>query len=161
MLFAVLDDSDVDDVKFQPAWNGCLDLLNLMQFFGGFAFVSKNALSDAVFDGLNAKVQVPPDDPYDYSKASSSAWDEVLGDMFGSSSSFGEQLRELGVPAPDEVGYELESGEQAELAWRDRKICFLTEDLLEDRSAFEDAGWRVIESSTSYDDIRNMFGVTR
>ena len=161
LLFAVLDDSDVDDIKFQPAWNGCLDLFNLMQFFWGFAFVSKSSLSDAVFDGLNAKVQFSPDDSYDYSKAPSSAWDEVLGDMFGSSSSFGEQLRELGVPVPDEVGYELESGEQAELVWCDQKICFLTEDLLEDRSAFEDAGWRVIESSTSYDDIRNMFGVTR
>ncbi len=51
LLFAVLDDSDVDDVKFQPAWNGCLDLFNLMQFFWGFAFVSKSALSDAVFGG--------------------------------------------------------------------------------------------------------------
>ncbi len=81
--------------------------------------------------------------------------------MFGSSSSFGEQLRDWGIPVPDEVGFELGSGEQAELAWCDQKICFLTDDLLEDRSAFEDEGWRVIESSSSYDDIQNMFGVTR
>lgn len=161
LLFAVLDDSDVDDVKFQPAWNGCLDLFNRMQFFWGFALISKSALHDGVLDGLDAKVQFPTSGSDDAVEVPNSAWSEVLDDMFGPSSVFGKNLRDWGVPVPDEVGYELETGEQAELAWFERKICFLTDDLLEERSVFEAAGWRAIDSSTPCDDIQNMFGVTR
>ena len=79
--------------------------------------------------------------------------------MFGPTIEVANSLRDWGVPAPDEVGFELESGEQAELVWFDNKICFLPDDLLDDRAAFEDAGWRVFDSLITPNEAKKMFGV--
>ena len=87
------------------------------------------------------------------------AWEKAIKEMLGFGVDDAKRLRSWGIPAPDEVGYELDSGEQADLAWFEKCICFLTDDLLEDKGVFEDAGWRVIDSSCGQEQVQNMFGV--
>ena len=158
-VFAVLDDSDPDDVAFQPQWNGCLDLYNLMQFFWEFAFVPKSGLDKGCFNKLPAKVRLIGGESFTGGARLDEAWASVLEDMLDRE--YGEKLMEAGIPAPDEVGFELETGEQAELAWFDRRICFLTDDLLDDADAFTSAGWRVFHAGVDIDAVTEMFEVNR
>lgn len=156
-LFAVLDDSDVDDIAYQRQWNGCLSLYNLMQFFWGFAFISKSGLENNGYANLKPKSSSEGDSANEV-VVTASAWDRVREEMLGVSESFIKLLAESDIPVPDEVGYELDGGEQADLAWLDRKICFLSVDLLDDKEVFEGAEWIVIDESWNLDEIESLFG---
>ena len=91
--------------------------------------------------------------------SSDGAWNAVIEEMLGMGEKFALALMDWGIPAPDEVGYELDSGEQADLVWISRRICFLTEELSEDRAAFEQSGWQVIDESLTKSEAQAMFGV--
>lgn len=156
-LFAVLDDSDVDDIAYQRQWNGCLNLYNLMQFFWGFAFISKSGLENNGYERLSHKIPFEGEGAIG-DVATASAWDHVVEEMLGVSEGFVKQLEEAGIPVPDEVGYELDSGEQADLAWLSQKACFLSSDLLDDKEAFERVGWTVIDESWNLDEVKSLFG---
>lgn len=162
LLFALLDDSDVDDVAFQKQWNGCLSLYNLMQFFWGFAIVAKSGIEEGVYARLDTKVRFTTNGEEKGIPANASsdgAWNAVIEEMLGMGEKFALALMDWGIPAPNEVGYELDSGEQADLAWISRRICFLTEELSEDRAAFEQSGWQVIDESLTKSEAQAMFGV--
>lgn len=161
LLFASLDDLDFEDIAFQRQWNGVLDLWNLMQFFWGFAVVPKSGIEQGSFQVLPAKVNMPGFEIESSENATDKAWEKAIEEMLGFGVEDAKRLRSWDIPAPDEVGYELDSGEQADLAWLERRICFLTDDLLEDKGVFEDAGWRVIDSSCEQEQVQDMFGVNR
>lgn len=132
-----------------------------MQFFWGFAVVPKSGIEQGSFQVLPAKVNMPAFEIESSENATDNAWEEAIEEMLGFGVDDAKRLRSWGIPAPDEVGYELDSGEQADLAWLERRICFLTDDLLEDKWVFEDAGWRVIDSSCGQEQVQDMFGVNR
>lgn len=162
LLFALLDDFDVDDKAFQKQWNGCLHLYNLMQFFWGFALVAKSGIEEGTYAKLDAKACMTASDEKEDGPDGASlddAWNGVIEEMLGMGERFARSLMNWGVPVPDEVGYELDSGEQADLVWSNRRICFLTDELSEDRAAFEQDGWRVIDESLGKSEVRAMFGV--
>ncbi len=71
------------------------------------------------------------------------------------------KLHDLGIAAPDEVGYDLidTSGEviaTIELAWTAQKVGFLTEEQSEDKGKLEAIGWKIL---TDFDEIDvKLFG---
>lgn len=161
LLIALLDDSDTNDIAFQRQWNGCLDLYNLMQFFWGFVLIAKSGIEEGAYARLDTKIPFVFDGNEESESANSirdDAWDGKIEEMLGIGEKFALSLKDWGIPAPDEVGYELDSGEQADLVWIDRRICFLTQELLEDRAAFERDGWRVINETQGESEVRAMFG---
>ena len=74
--------------------------------------------------------------------------------------SFLRRVRELGLPAPDTVGMELDEGEMAELAWEELWVCYLMESQRSDTSAFEAEGWTVIYGDSDDADIVDELGVS-
>lgn len=65
----------------------------------------------------------------------------------------------LGVPVPDsdDIGYELEGGEIAEIAWPSYKVCYLTSEQAEDKAAFRSEGWAVIDTKSNDAEIVAAF----
>ncbi len=57
--------------------------------------------------------------------------------------SFMRSMAEARVPVPDDFGYEIADGRQAEIAWVGRRACYLTIDQAGDRTVFESQGWTV------------------
>ena len=84
-----------------------------------------------------------------------SAWDEVMDYLVDAARPFAERLARIGAPAPDldDVGFQLEDGPMAEIAWPDCRCCYLTPDQLDSASAFQAAGWRVISEDASDEEL--------
>ena len=152
VVLAEFDDSDSSRKGYQREWNGFWALWNVMQFFSGFAACSATGLADGIYDVLPAPQPVVVEAVEETVAADASVWDEVLKYAVDDAGDFVERLRALGMPAPDPetgVGYELDGGEQAELAWPDRMCCYLTSDQRADAGAFTSLGWRIlIDDST-------------
>ena len=88
-----------------------------------------------------------------------SAWRNVFCGLYSDDDkAFARRMLELGVPVPDEVGYDEFDEAMAELAWTNSKICYLAEGQLEDAPFFESMNWKVIRPSMTDDDIRTVFG---
>jgi DEAD/DEAH box helicase domain-containing protein len=82
------------------------------------------------------------------------AWNDVCEMLFDDEAKvFIDSIRSMGIPLPDEVGYELEgdSGEvlaTIEIAWTGRKIAYLTEEQMSDKELLEVMGWKIVDSIT-------------
>jgi hypothetical protein len=73
-----------------------------------------------------------------------------------------QKLRDAGIPAPDEVGYELASGDdviaEAELAWTHRKVVLLMEHHLESKPVWESHGWTTLVAKDTWTEaLQNHF----
>ena len=84
-----------------------------------------------------------------------SAWDEVMDYFVDAARPFAERLARIGAPAPDldDVGFQLEDGPMAEIAWPDCRCCYLTPDQLDNAPAFQAAGWRVISEDAADEEL--------
>lgn len=154
LVFAVINDTNFGDAGFKREWNGFLDLCNVMQFFGGFAAVSRLGLQGSVYAPLYEQQNEPL-----ITSVDSGGWTEVVADLLDEESvSFAMRLSDLGIQAPSVVGYELENGEMAEMAWESKRVCYLMAAQLEDAPTFEAEGWVVISDSSGNDELARFLG---
>lgn len=152
-----IDDSGHGSPSFQREWNGFWAFANLLQFFPGFYALATGGISDGIYYSLNngngeAAAQKP---------VKSGPWDGIAaqGLLSKEAEDFLPRFVSLGVPVPDsdDIGYELEGGEIAEIAWPSYKVCYLTSEQAEDKAAFRSEGWAVIDTKSNDAEIVAAF----
>ena len=156
---AILDDRKDDRTdKYEQEWNGFWQFANVMQFDDQFIAVCYSGLDSQAYIALPAgKVDTAAEDNAP-SGASGEEWDEIKSMLFDDESkAIADECRSRGIPAPEEAGYELvdRTGEviaEIELAWKDRKIGFMTEEQSEEKEKAEAAGWKIFTASNEIDD---------
>lgn len=166
IVASLLDDRTPDAKGFKRNWNGYLDLFNIMQFSEAFHAVTMLGLENGDYSKLGSAQDAPSvneaqsghETPIvSAAQSGHDAWQEVIDELFDDESrEFADRLSNLGVDLPDEPGYELDDA-MAELAWPSRKICYLTEEQVDDRSFFEGNGWTIIRPSMDDATILDAF----
>ena len=160
-MVAELRDANAQSDGYKKAWNSFWHLWNLMQFEPGFAAVSAKGVEADMYAALWAGLDVS--DAADVSSEAmaadgsvagvgDAAWVRALSGAYAEEHALTPQtvaflrgLERVGVRAPDDPpGYDLESGEMAELVWEDAHVCYLEGDQAQDRAVFEAAGWIVM-----------------
>jgi DEAD/DEAH box helicase domain-containing protein len=147
------DDEESRTDKYEQEWNALWQFANLMQFSEEFIAVSSVGLEQQVYYAL----PIISDDaatPMQSVSSEDAAWNDVCEMLFDDEAKvFIDSIRSMGIPLPDEVGYELEgdSGEvlaTIEIAWTGRKIAYLTEEQMSDKELLEVMGWKIVDSIT-------------
>jgi DEAD/DEAH box helicase domain-containing protein len=145
LVLAILEDrSDYRREGYETDWKEFWHFYNVMQFSDKFSAVTESGLLDSVYNNLST-VLVAGAEP-----TTASDWDDVLRLLFDTDAKkFAKECSQLGLPAPDSVGFELEghNGEvvgEAELAWPKAKVALLLADQLVTKNQFNADGWRVI-----------------
>jgi DEAD/DEAH box helicase domain-containing protein len=147
------DDTESRTDKYEQEWNALWQFANLMQFSEEFTAVSSVGLEQQVYYAL----PIISDDaatPMQSVSSEDAAWNDVCEMIFDDEAkAFVEAIRNMGIPLPDEIGYELEgdSGEvlaTIEVAWTGRKIAYLTEEQMSDKELLESMGWKIVDSIT-------------
>ncbi|MBF0227362.1 MAG: DEAD/DEAH box helicase [Desulfobacterales bacterium] len=138
------DESVKKNSGFQSYWNGFLRLYNFYQFMPYSYFVSSEGNKLRAYDGIKIL------ESYSYEQ-SEGVWSSLKDVVDENLHGLLDKLKEKGWPEP-EAGYELEgtNGEiigSAELGWEELKIAFLTEEQMEYKNKFIDAGWKVLSES--------------
>ncbi|MEQ8765796.1 MAG: DEAD/DEAH box helicase [Planctomycetota bacterium] len=145
---------------FVAEWRGFLQAWNLLQFQPNVTVVSSEMLIDAAPEVYQAapdpgSLAAEPGPEY---RASRDEELESFCELVSESAALlVRAVRAEGLPLPAE-DFELEipgggCGPEPELAWPDRKVAVLSERQLEDRKAFEEAGWRVLETGEAADEL--------
>lgn len=151
--FLILDRSAVTEEKeYHLAWRRWLRLFNLFQTLPGVYLATHDGLEAGDYQSIRSTIRPSVVNP-GQAQATNPAWDEVFALALADLHEDIRKLRDIGVPAPDEVGYELAVGGQvlaeAELAWTAKKVALLI--TLEDAGpAFQKQGWTVVEATEGW-----------
>jgi DEAD/DEAH box helicase domain-containing protein len=148
IIISLLDDTkESRTVHYEEEWNGFWHFFNIMQFLEGYKAVSQIGIELSVYTPL---IQV-----FEQTKAAEpsviidEAWKDSLEYMVEEAKPIVKKLISLGVRAPSATGYELanEAGAiiaEAEIAWIENRIVFLTDIQKEFAQTFTVNGWKVI-----------------
>ena len=151
--FLILDRSALTEEKeYHLAWRRWLRLFNLFQTLPGVYLATHDGLEAGDYQSIRSLVRPGVVSP-NLGQPVNSAWDEVFALALADLHEDIRKLRDLGVPAPEEVGFELAVGGQvlaeAELAWPAKKVALLI--TLEDTGAtFQKHGWSVVEAADGW-----------
>ena len=160
LVFTLLNDSEGDrTMKYEAEWNGFWQFTNIMQFLDKFTAASRTGLEQMAYDALPAYTAEPSEagisESLQYAYVNG-LWKDISEQIFdGGVLAFAERCIELGIPAPSSAGFELAGDDgaivaEAELAWAERKIAFLTDEQNASNDAFINEGWKII---TAEDEI--------
>ena len=154
---AVLDDrNDIRTDKYENEWNGFWQFVNVMQFAERFIAVCTTGIAELAYSALSTSVaaaQVGDSLPAEFRDV----WEDIREILFDAEAvDMAVKLREMGVSAPEEAGYELadDSGEvlaTIELAWTGKQIGFMTEEQVVDKEKAEVRGWKIFTASDEID----------
>ncbi len=144
---------------YERCWRGFLSTWNWLQFVGGELEVVSRGYLEEDFGDFEPRVV----------RAVQAAEPRPVGGLAGLDAQLYRHLaKELerlldkvlteGLPRPDH-GFELggadgPAGEQVELAWPDLRVVVLSDEQQSLRADLEAAGWRVFDSTSSFDDLR-------
>ena len=151
--FLILDRSAVTEEKeYHLAWRRWLRLFNLFQTLPGVYLATHDGLEAGDYQSIRSTIRPTVVSP-SQGQPINTAWDEVFALALADLHEDIRKLRDLGVHAPEEVGYELAVGGQvlaeAELAWPAKKVALLI--TLEDAgAAFQKQGWTVVEAADGW-----------
>jgi hypothetical protein len=151
--FLILDRSAVTEEKeYHLAWRSWLRYFNLFQMLPGVYLATADGLEAGDFQSIRS-LRSKSSPNLTHPILSRPEWDEILNLTLPDLIDDIKSLRELGVPSPDEVGYELSVDTQivaeAELAWTDKKVALLLSDT-DAGSAFRKQGWSTVEVSAGW-----------
>lgn len=158
---ALLDDREGKRTdKYEEEWNGFWNFFNIMQFAEHFVAITETGMENDVYTPL----------PYDQNEVSAvdtvpsdidnDSWSEIIDLLFDEETlKIANILKEKGISAPAEVGYELtgysdEVIAEIELAWVEKKIGYMTNDQLADKRKAEDENWRIC---STIDELISVF----
>ncbi|MCU0756374.1 MAG: DEAD/DEAH box helicase [Xanthomonadales bacterium] len=134
-----------DGQALRRAWRGWLQAYNTLQALPRHFLVEAAGLEHGDY-----AVLAPPAVVATVSgRTAPDAWDELMKSMLAELVEGVRALQARGVPAPDEISYELSDAQQcavaeAELAWIDRRVVLLREHQAEYAVVWQSAGWRVV-----------------
>lgn len=151
-ILAVLNDEKDRTDNYQKDWNGFLSFANSMQFLEGSLFMTKTGMANMIYTALvpseeTTEVDSTPGISDDYD---ASAWDEIFDYLDDVEQACATEMISSGIPAPDEIGYELVSSSngavigEASMAWIDKRIVLLIPEQEEYRTTFENEGFTVL-----------------
>ena len=130
----------------KESWREWLALYNCLQVLPNTYLMEGNGVLHGDYSGLG-KVGSGFVGPQLISEAD--PWQSILPAALSDLHAGIALLRDAGLPAPDQVGFELaaSSGEvlaEAELVWESAQVVVLAEHQSEQRAAWENEGWQVI-----------------
>ena len=146
----VLNDTAISEAlkDGHHGWRQWLRLTNLLQGVPGVALLTESMLSaSAILAVPQPKTAAPAAAPGGWSKVLEQA--EFLDRLRPGF----EQLSERGVAAPDEIGFEVEEGEDyriAEALWKVGQVVFLTDAQMECAASWRQAGFAVVEEADDW-----------
>lgn len=155
-VFAVLNDKADADDNFKKQWNGFIHFSNLMQFNSEYIAVTVNGIENMIYSELDSICDFSDNITVE---ENNDEWNDILAYVFDDSAiNFINNLRDCGGAVPDAVGYEFvnDMGEtiaEAELAWTDKKECWLTSEQFEYADIITSIGWKIINKNTEGDDV--------
>ena len=158
-VFAVLNDVLSDRTeKYEAEWNGMWRFSNIMQFLDEFMCVSQKGLIDFAYSVLDRKT---------FYTASVSAdiqtddWADVFEELEYSDESAVEIVKIAQKNNFEKPVIGLETADESdrvsgtvEVAWPDKKVCFITEEQEEYREMLESSGWRIVSNE---DELKEAF----
>ena len=165
-VIIVLDDREsVRTDKYIEEWNGFWKFYNVMQFLPHFIGVSTVGIEENIYSRMPIENIIPSATPVGDEHSISEihvdpAWKEIFEEELEYSpdeaKEFAKKLMELGISAPDSIGYETGDlddavSETVEMAWTDLKIGYLTEDQLSSKAVLEKAGWKIFDKNSEID----------
>ncbi len=143
------DDEKKRSDKYEKEWNGFLQFTNIMQFNDRFMAVTTTGLENDIYLDLAV---YDPDLEEEIVPAGDAELRECLELTFEEEAKqLVQKAYDLHLPLPI-VGEDVVNAKEQviatpELAWPQHKVCFLTEEQLEDKEALEAAGWKIIVSA--------------
>ncbi len=146
--FVVLDESVfTNEPERHLAWRRWLWLFNIFQTLPGFLLATRTGLD--VGDHRNVRIETESIPGSGGSGAAhAGGWETVITQAMESLVVGLQTLRDKGVPAPEEVGFELSDGgevvAEAELAWINRKLVLLMPHHLESENVWKTHGWTTV-----------------
>jgi DEAD/DEAH box helicase domain-containing protein len=149
--FVVFDETAFENEPARHgAWRRWLWLFNVFQTLPGVLLATRAGLDNEDHADVTPAGNVTPGTGGG-ALAHAEGWEKVLAETLQEVSAELHRLRDAGVPAPEEVGYELAKGTQviaeAELAWLRQKVVLLMDHHVESRPVWESEGWKTCVAS--------------
>lgn len=136
-------------VNFYLDWNAYIQFNNIMQFMDSFIAVSQCGLDEECYAILDSVINL--DDTM------SNEWKKIMAQIIDSNAkSFAKECIARNIIPPSQVGYELNSGETAELMWDKFNVVYLTTEQMEFKDAFTDQGFKVVNSLDDFQKITSI-----
>ncbi len=163
VVYALLNDTEsLRTDKYEAEWNGFLRFSNIMQFLNGFAFLTERGINDRAYTVLRNSEDNNVSAVSESKNTCSTEWNEVFDTLKYSddkTKAIAEYAMNNNISVP-EVGYEFEdeSGRvigEAELAWSDTKIVYITEEQEEYRELLVSLGWKIIADTEELNEMMN------
>jgi len=136
-----------DEPERHLMWRRWLWLFNIFQTLPGVLLATQHGLDAGDYSALtiSAGTRSGAGAP---GAANVAAWVKVIDQAMGTLGDELHALIALGLPPPDEVGYELEQADgvaaEAELAWLQYKIVLLMPEHAESESVWRTNGWKAV-----------------
>ena len=160
--FVVFDESVfTNETDRHLAWRRWLWLFNVFQTLPGVLLATRKGLDAGDHRGTAISTGIQPS-AGGGAVAHAAGWETVMTQAIQTLAPGLQKLRDAGIPAPDEVGYELASGDdviaEAELAWTHRKVVLLMEHHLESKPVWESHGWTTLVAKDAWTEaLQNHF----
>lgn len=154
LVISVLqDETNLRTDRYEQEWNGFWHFANVMQFSDRFMAVSTIGLKYHEYSKLPMTYE--QEEP----EVKLSPWMNVQEELNYSdddTQKFAIKMQDLQVACPDSIGYEVtkESGAvcaTVEIAWIEKKICYVTDDQIVDKEVLESLGWTVLDKNSEVD----------
>jgi DEAD/DEAH box helicase domain-containing protein len=152
--FIVLDELAAESEPDRHlSWRRWLWLFNAFQTLPGIMLATRKGLDAGDYKAVQMSDGVRPASGGGQA-AHSGGWDDVIGQVMECLSKGLIELKEAGLPIPDEVGYELaEDGDiiaECELAWNNPKIVLLMDHHYEYDSIWRRRGWTTVTTAQGW-----------
>jgi DEAD/DEAH box helicase domain-containing protein len=154
--FLIFDPATAEsEPEMQKFWRRWLWLFNTLQFLPGFFLATRDGLKEGDHSRIRPAESTKPANSAE-GAAFAGAWSEVMEQAMESLHPGLEKLVKLGIPVPDQIGFELDQdGEvvaECELAWTNQKLALLLEPHRPTAAAWKQAGWRVVHDEANWPD---------
>lgn len=150
-VLAILDDSGSRTDHYNKDWNGFLSFSNNMQFLDDALFMTRKGIEQSVYTALFPDDNMDTDSAPDFTvDADMSGWEDICDYLDDAEKAWAAMMMKNKIPAPDEVGYELESNEngavigEASMAWTKERVVLLLPEQEKDSEVFKREGWTVL-----------------
>lgn len=152
-VLAILHDDESRTDNYNKDWNGFLSFSNNMQFVKDALFMTRKGIRQSVYTALlsdertGADIDSMPGLAADLDR---NGWEEIYDYLDDVEKSCATEMMKNKIPAPDAVGYELESKKngavigEASMAWTVKKVVLLLPEQEEYSEVFKREGWRVL-----------------
>ena len=152
-VLAILNDNDSRTDNYNKDWNGFLSFSNNMQFVDDALFMTRKGISQFIYTALLPDDHTGTDTdsmPGFTVDALMNGWEEIYDYLDDVEKACATEMMKNKIPAPDEVGYELESNKngavigEASMAWTKSMVVLLLPEQEVYADIFKHEGWTVL-----------------